>query len=992
MIHSPFLDALAAFLGQRLTRMVLAVLIIVSVVPYPGLEATLRPVFLGVFGLELLGNLVLLATGWRHPLQRELTWLEHESNGLEVEDEPEGLPVPRVRRVAARGVRVQDLAFLLVDAVAFISFLPLHHWLGLEALVWLTPLRLVRLLVLVRFLRSVFVDIYAIVARRERFQQFVQVTIAVLLLSFISAVVLVQLGIPHDYDGNPQRPDAFPDVFWWSFRQLESADNLVPSLTGHPVLTVLSLLMTVMGVFVISFIIGLGSSVVEMLFKAEQRRPVSWHQHSLIVGPVEGAEVMVREFVRIYNKHRVLQRLELVALWEWLVRGGPRPKRHALPHMTLLGRQAEAPSYLQDPLMRRVLYREGEASHPADLIRAGAPTSKRTIFLADRSLGRDADGVTLLGLAAFRTLNPTAHVYVEVTDSANGPLMHEVGGRGTFPLDVPRFLGLFLCQHLIVPGIEGLYRELLTAEGSEFYTHLFVDPEEQALLKRVGGKAWLPFATLARQAWQRFGVTLLGVYLSDNPPVRVGDGPIPTAGLLRWVNPLTLSPGMASTATFEPPPDPETLVKLGAVPGYVPVWSLGGLIGISESYVPLQRFARVLLLEDLRDMLVFELPHDHRSGSSLLEGRALDPTHGHPREPGGTLHPARGPEQPLETRGPLDPAPASGPLETVAPPLSCLLTDRQVARAALLERLVLDDGDLHRILIVGYSAALPFFLEELSAFVPGIEILLTLNVDGLDEDELGRRLESLPLGLARSDRLPGEDGETFTLERGGRLTLFTTDRPGIADFAARCLTRLGAVDAAVFLSEPEALDRDARTAIRLMRFARALETHRVPLGERIHLLAEFVSIARGQNIRRQILRTGCGFPERRCVRLTLVSTELIRNYFMVHSAFVPGVTELYDELLNESGQELLRLDVVGRAGLSSGPMKLGDLQDLLMPEGIVPVGVELSDGQVLLNTLPGQSFDGRLLQALFCVADGQHAERRLRALGQEERLASATRS
>lgn len=987
MRHSPFLDALADFLSSRLIRAFLAVLIIVSVLPYPELEARLRPLFLGIFGLELLGNFLLLATGWRHPLQREQTWLENDTDGIGKDVPVEGLGHARLHRPPPRGIRIQDLAFLVVDALAFISFLPLHDWLGVQAMDFLTPLRLVRLLVLIRFLRTVFGDIYAIVVRRERFQQFAQVTLSVLLLTFVSAVVLVQLEIPHDYNGDPERPEAFPDLLWWSFRQLESADNLVPSLSGHPILIVLSLLMTITGVFVISFIIGLGSSVVEQLFKAEQRRPVPWSQHSLVVGPVEQAEVMVREFVRIYNKHRALQRLEWTALWEWVRRGGPRPRRHALPHMTLLGRAEGAPSYLQDPLLRKVMYREGDASHPSDLVRAGAPTAKRTIFLADRSLGRDADGVTLLGLAAFRTLNPTAHVFVEVTDSASGPLMLDVGGRGTFPLDVPRFLGLFLCQHLIVPGIEGLYRDLLTAEGSEFYTHLYVDPAEQRLLRQVGGKAWLPFEALARQAWSRFGVTLLGVYLSDEPPVRLADAPIPTSGLFRWVNPMLFSRGTTATVTFEAPCSPETLVRLGASPGFIPVWSLAGLIAISESYVPLQRFARVLLLEDLRQLLVYELPLDRGRAGGLLRDES-----GHALEPRSVS---------FVSERQKEPNPPDGALESQGEAAASVVTGESSVggqriwqsgqaspllsrREALLERLLLDDGDLHRILIVGYSAALPFFLEELSAFIPGIEVILTLNVDGLDSEELGRRLESLPLGLTRQGPLPGEAGESFTLVRGGRLTLFTTDRPGIADFAARCLLRRGAVDAAVFLSEPEAQDRDARTAIRLMRFARALESHKVPLGERIHLLAEFVSIARGHNIKRQILRGGCGFPERKCVRLTLVSTELIRNYFMVHSAFVPGVTELYDELLNESGQELLRLDVMGHGGLDAESLTLGDIMALLMPEGILPVGVELKDGQVLLNTGPDESFDGRQVLAIFCVADGQHAERRLRVLGQED--------
>jgi hypothetical protein len=77
-----------------------------------------------------------------------------------------------------------------------------------------------------------------------------------------------------------------------------------------------------------------------------------------------------------------------------------------------------------------------------------------------------------------------------------------VGGAGTFALDVPRFLGLFLCHHLIAPGIELLYRDLLTADGSEFYTHIFVEREEHAASDRLAREdgGMLSFAQMQRAA------------------------------------------------------------------------------------------------------------------------------------------------------------------------------------------------------------------------------------------------------------------------------------------------------------------------------------------------------------------------------------------------------------------------------------------------------------------------------------------------------------
>src|SRR5690349_5374401 len=196
---------------SRRLKVTLAVLIVISVLP-GGYDQRYWYVFVGAFGVELLLRLALL---WRRG---------RETSNLEI-------------------------VFFAVDLLAFLSFLPVHHWLGFATIPdWLIVLRLTRLLVLLRFARELARDVYSILTRREQLQQFGLVTAAVLVLAFVAATVLYQLDVRHDYDADGAPDRDFIHQMWWSFRQLESPDNLVPTLEVTPLVAIVSLGLTIVGV------------------------------------------------------------------------------------------------------------------------------------------------------------------------------------------------------------------------------------------------------------------------------------------------------------------------------------------------------------------------------------------------------------------------------------------------------------------------------------------------------------------------------------------------------------------------------------------------------------------------------------------------------------------------------------------------------------------------------------------------------------------------
>jgi len=820
-------DAVADGLEARSTRFVLAILIILSLLPYPALEDALRPVFLVAFGLEIVLRVLVLRKG------------------------------------KAKSPRSEKF-FLVIDLLAFGSFLPLEHFFDDTPRRFLRVLRIARLLVLVRFTRELAGDVYRVLTRREQLQQLGLVTAAVLALSFVSAVLLSNLGIAHDYDGVDGAPEGFWDHVWWAFRQVESPDNLVQNLRGDPFLIVVSLGLTITGIFVFSYLIGIGANVVEQVLRAERRRPISYRGHTLVMGDVHGAEALVEEFVAIYEKNRLLRRIAPMEIARWLAKRGPRPRRAGLPRMALLGAPEDAPGYLYEAGMRWVVYRDGDGSDAPGLQRVAAEDAKRLLILGEGE-GEAADALAVARLSAFRSVNTGAHVFVEIRRSANADLARAIGGEGTFVLDKPRFVGHFLCHHLIVPGMEQLMSELLSARGREVYTHLFTNRGDSGALQRLGEgtEGTVDFEQLAAFAYEKHAVTLLGVFLGAERTSRAPGEIVPVDRTTPWLNPRC--------DCLEP-----DLEVLALRPGAIPVQALKGLFGIAETYRPMRDLAAALVHDGLPEGIV-----DDPQGiaSDLL--RRFD------------AEAARGPEQ---------------------------------------------------VLVVGRNPALMPLIDALARFVPGV----TVRVVTADPPErLGSETE-------------------LDLERGGRCVVHPCAAGDAAAEAARVFDAEGA-EAVVFLSDPTTEDADAKIGLRVLQFVRDATSSRSA-----QLLVELVSDRSGEPLEGQVVRLGAGR-----FAVTMVSTAQITNYFLVHSAFVPGLMGLYGRLLGDRGQEIVRIPLHGTE--RSKEVTFGAIQRALADHGALAIGLDSHDQGLVVSPDPERAFDLGEIRGLFAVADTDRVYDRLEA-------------
>ncbi|MCU0675825.1 MAG: hypothetical protein MUE69_23905 [Myxococcota bacterium] len=836
-------DELQRLLEHRVTRTVLAVCIVVSLLPFAWVGA-LQTLFLVVFGLEL--TLRLGATARRRRARAE--------------DDP------RPSRA--------ELVFLLVDFLAWVSFLPLDQLFGLHAS-WLRGLRLFRLLLLFRLGRPLIVDLWRVLTRREQLQQLGLVTAAVLALSFLSAIVLTQLAVPHDYDGVDGIPEDFWDRVWWSFRQVESPDNLVAHLGEHPIVLVVSFLLTITGIFVFSYLIGVGTTVVDQVLRAERRRPVPFHSHTLVIGPIAESELLVREFVGLYEKNREGRRISWRAIVKWIVDPDhPRPRRYALPRMALLGPEEMPPPFLYEPTMRWVVHRRGNGDDLVALRLVAASEAKRVVIVSPppRPQG-DPDATTVTALAAFRSENREAHAFVEVRESANAEVVRALGGPGTHALDVSRVLGLFLVQHLLTPGVERIFQELLSASGHELYTHVFLDPDERrALAARP-----LDFTELRRRAREE-GALLLGLFEGDEARRSTRDL-IDAESLAARFCPHAL--GADSSAA-------DRAATSGRASSAA---SVQGIFGIALNYAHLRTVAHACL----------------KSGST-------------------------------------PPAPSA----------EFLLDELELERCPRPRRVVL----------VGYDSALRSLAEGLARAIDGVELVSVMSTERLNP---GRRTR---LGL-------GADGSR-ALENGGSLRVVLDDASVIAERAARLADD---ADAVVFLSDGREQDADAHTLLRVLRFAAALGHE----GPELRCLVEVEGLADPEPVQAKLRLLS------RRLRPVFLSTERLTRYFLVHSAFVPGVSAIYDALLSAQGESLVRIPLASRPDDARG-LTFDALIETFAPLGCLPVAVEVSTPtgeEVLVNPSRDLRLERRVVSGVFALADRSRLEELLRRRTSEAPAAGA---
>lgn len=377
------------------------------------------------------------------------------------------------------------VALLMIDGVALMSFLPLP--VGTAGARWLRVFRLTRMLLLFGYWAPLVRDLVGILSRRERARQLVLMGFVVGVLSFAGAVLLYYLSdSPVDVNGDGTVTDAdhsFAALLWWSFRQVQDPGNMMADPKALPVV-VISLLLTVFGLFLVSFLIGLGTDVVHELIELTRLRPPGLRGHTVVVNIRPSTRRLLHELMRYYRKLVPSEAPLLSMQWfQDLRRRGVFGTRYLV-----VGDQDDPPDFVRQPDLSRIVYRQRPEDEEELIVRADLLLAKRIVLLADQE-DVDADAETIRTMVTLvehvrerervhQTMQRQRVLIAEVLDESNVPAAQSALATGSwsfrgFVVPTEKLLALFIASVVRRPGLGELLEELLTSRGHEIYTCFF---------------------------------------------------------------------------------------------------------------------------------------------------------------------------------------------------------------------------------------------------------------------------------------------------------------------------------------------------------------------------------------------------------------------------------------------------------------------------------------------------------------------------------------
>ncbi|PRP94178.1 hypothetical protein ENSA5_41330 [Enhygromyxa salina] len=898
----------ARFLGRVESRLVLSAAIIVSLLPFewvPRFDA----LFLALFSIEFGLRVLLVFRGealHAHGSARGVTPTEAEL------EENRGWQWPSTG----------TLVLMLFDLLALLSFVP--SLVGLDdgdaQTRWLRLFRLTRMMLLLSYWAPLVRDVWSVVLRHERAKQVTLMGLVVLSLSFAGAVVIDQLRVDDeeliDFDGDGEfgldehgqavDPDdeRFVVHLWWAFRQIQDPGNMMSS-PEQIAAVVVSVALTVFGLFLVSFLIGLGTDVVRELMELSRLRPPGLHGHTIIVNIDPSTQRLLHELLRYSRK--LLPEGALSRAWlAELIRNTKRGIKGA--RYLVVGRSHDPPDFLRQPELARIIYREVHVEDQTFLVRTDVAEAQRVVLLADLA-AEDPDAATIQSLLtiteSLREADEEARrrdslwglpsrsrrarmLIAEVLDESNVPAARAaIAGDGSgrdsartraFVVPSERLIALFVACITRRPGVGRLLEELLTSHGHELYTMFFDLPGlayRRPLERGLGDDAGEVMGELIRRARSLastervvpVGVLMAGEGGADDIVVHINPEPdFSSVSLARGL--VADVADLEDLEDVEDVEDVEGAAKLRRAAGS---GQCLGFVAIADN------FARVReLADDLHDRARAQVPAD------------------------------------------LTGSPKLGPFVCA------------------------DTTKLHRVLVCGFRSGTVSMVESLIQSEPQTQILIMLRDQAAVDaawDNFDAHTKLIERGLLR-----GHHGRFRVDENQRALTWLNPDDPSapsdrphvhlvIGDWSSsRQLTALplgfghvGTMDAVLLISS-EHVGSDARTSKTLMK----LET----LTQAPRIVAEVLDVELARRLRKRGVEQGSD-------RVHVYSIQELRAFFMFQSVVVPAFDLVYTELMGPWGQSFVQLEPDPSAARLTGTCTFEELANHLSLDDRVLCGVEL---------------------------------------------------
>jgi hypothetical protein len=290
------------------------------------------------------------------------------------------------------------------------------------------------------------------------------------------------------------------------------------------------------------------------------------------------------------------------------------------------------------------------------------------------------------------------------------------------------------------------------------------------------------------------------------------------------------------------------------------------------------------------------------------------------------------------------------------------------------------------LLICGDNEGLPELCAQLIAFCPAVQIFVMVPE--------ARRIATMARRFAtHADGLVDGSHSAATVrfaDGGAHLVCRVDDQPLearvtllVGDWSRQQTViaqperdyRLEQIDAVLLSHITEVDDPDAATSLGLLKLLRLLDGAPAPP----RVLCEVRSVEKAELLQRRFGRSAS--PGDAGPRVTVVPAERVRNALMAQAIFVPGIGEIYQEMLSIEGHEICTLEPLP-GSRDNGMLSFGSLlQALYQREQMILVAVELFDEgegstRVVVNPAPWSAaarFPARQLRRIFAIGDSCRA-------------------
>ncbi len=361
---------------------------------------------------------------------------------------------------------LNEFIFLLIDILATLTFTPVFPS-GLRLL------RLLRLIKLSRYITSTFSDMGRIISQPGIKKQILLTLGVIVTLTFLGAIILNLVGINpqpenmndstieiedvnnnNDDDDNDDNEMTFTQIIWHSLMYLLMPDPLGEiDIDSDPIGVIfVSLLMVLLGLVILSFIVGIGTEVVAELIEASRNKPLKFQNHIVIFGWNRIGNLFVKELLNMMKENLIEKEIVIIQNVD-----------PTLPDRLITTNKLLTVRYYVD--------------NPIEYLQNVNVKDAMSVVILSNLTEKADDSQVIQNILEVRSTDENKEKSFILIPTLEDPVNQMPAIRaGADEIVLPDvFMGSYIVQNILTPNLLKVYEELLIPIGNEIYVSKFDD-------------------------------------------------------------------------------------------------------------------------------------------------------------------------------------------------------------------------------------------------------------------------------------------------------------------------------------------------------------------------------------------------------------------------------------------------------------------------------------------------------------------------------------